>query len=89
VCDSKINVPFINFSIWQCGDVSGFADRLKVLKRIAPTATLTVDASGIVVREDVSKYADPDDWWTPVARQIQSNFDLFNAIADLLAGTQT
>lgn len=89
VCDSTITIPLINFSIWQCGDVSGFTDRMKVLKRIAPTASLTVDASGIVVRDKVSDYANPVNWWFSVTRKIESNFDLFSALTDLLAGRQT
>ncbi len=78
VCDAKDAA-----GNWLCEPAAGLAGAVGALRKIAPTASVTVATTNSVVRRDVAVYASVDNWWPVAIKDVNDLYGLFDSAVDL------
>jgi hypothetical protein len=72
---------------WQCASAADLAGRAGVLRKIAPTRSVTVETTATQVRRDVATFASVDDWWGPAIGDVANLHGIFDSLSDLFGTT--
>jgi hypothetical protein len=83
ICDAKDAA-----GNWLCEPANSLATKLGVLRKIAPTSSVTVTVTNNIVRQDVATFASVDNWWPAAIRDVNNLYGLLDGIGDLF-GTRT
>lgn len=80
VCDSK--APGL-LGAWQCQDPAGLFANASLVRRMLPTANVSVVMTGDSVKREFSNFAQPIDWWAQVDRDLLAMYGVRDALGAL------
>ncbi|MCC6853773.1 MAG: hypothetical protein IT502_15830 [Rubrivivax sp.] len=83
ICDAKDAA-----GNWLCAPANALASKIGLLRKIAPTSSVTVQVTNNVVRRDVAAFASVDPWWDAAIKDVNDLYGLFDSLGDLF-GTHT
>lgn len=63
---------------WLCASVSGLAANIGVLKKIAPSSSVTVETTATMVNEAISGHAQVATWWPAAIGKVANLYGLFD-----------
>jgi hypothetical protein len=78
VCDAK-NAA----GAWLCAPANALAGKTTVLRKIAPTNSVTLNVTNSVVRRDTALYPNVVNWWVAAAKDANDLFGFFDTLAGL------
>ncbi|MCX2861428.1 hypothetical protein OOZ63_06205 [Paucibacter sp. PLA-PC-4] len=73
---------------WLCAAANTLAGNIGVLRKLAPTSSVTVQVTNSFVRRDVATFPSVDNWWPVAIKDVNDLYGLFDGIGDLF-GTHT
>jgi hypothetical protein len=83
VCDAK-DVS----GNWLCAQASALTARTGVLRKIAPTASVTVETTANRVTRETSSYANPDSgWWPAAVSDVANMYGFFDSVSGVFGTT--
>lgn len=74
---------------WLCAPANALTNDLSLLRKIAPTNSVTAQVTNSVVRRDVASFADIGDWWPAAISDVNNLYGLFDTLSDLPGNRRT
>lgn len=84
VCDAKDAA-----GAWLCAPANALTSKLGVLRKIAPTSSVTVQVTSDVVRRDVATFATVNQWWPAAIKDVNDFYGIADSVGDLVGGKRT
>lgn len=72
---------------WLCASASDLAGRAGVLRRIAPTSSVTVQTTSSQIRRQTSAFASVEDWWSAAIGDVANLHGIFDSLSGFFGTT--